>query len=246
MTETYYSVDTGPRGCGASRTIGGVYAELPLGPFGKPVEEFLVDPPIIIDPERLGVSPVGVKLTYDVHGTPHLLDWIGSEHYPNVADMIEEIRHMGMSRRLPANKAILSELGQGSKIVMIHARGHIENRFHYYELPQACPKNKLNHECTAQNEVIKAPEEMCVGLYWQDIQHGEALECDSRLVDRTMPSFTYTGFSPPEGVSREYKPAIFAAFPIASLGVVKGDDGEHEKGLEAAHASMLNVNLTDS
>ena len=42
-----------------------------------------------------------------------------------------------------------------------------------------------------------------------------------------------------------YLPAIFAAFPIANLAVVKGDDGEHERPAELASESKLNVRIAN-
>jgi hypothetical protein len=85
------------RGCG-TRVKGGIYAECKLSPFGMPIEHFLIDPPNPI-PDDLGLTPVGVKL-FERDGVFHILDWVGSAHYKNVADFIEETRNFGASRRL--------------------------------------------------------------------------------------------------------------------------------------------------
>ena len=70
------------RGCGY-RQPGGAYFAVPLGPDGRPIEEFLIDPPVVIDdPTRLGLAPVGVTLI-EREGATHVIDIVGREHYPN-------------------------------------------------------------------------------------------------------------------------------------------------------------------
>jgi len=86
------------RGCG-TRCRGGLYAECGMGPNGSPVENFLMDPPVLLDFARIGVIPRGTHLV-ERNGATHLFDWIGAESYPNVADFIEEVRRFGLSRRL--------------------------------------------------------------------------------------------------------------------------------------------------
>lgn len=252
MSETMYVpgtsfVDTGPRGCGVSRTVGGVYAELPLGPNGQPVEHFLLDPPIIIDPEELGLSAVGVKLIEDADGIWHVLDWVGSVYYPNVADMIEEVRHMGMSRRLPANRGALSVLGPQSKVLMVHNRGHIQNTVDYWQRFGDEFKDDIACKKDIEEHTDKSYLKMCVSLFWEDIQHGEEVGGEGipeGWVRRQMPSFSYEGMERPENAGH-YLPAIFAAFPIANLAVVKGDNGEHERPAELANESKLNVRIAN-
>ena len=44
------------RGCGY-RQPGGAYFAIPLGPGGRPIEVFLITPPVVIDdPARLGLG----------------------------------------------------------------------------------------------------------------------------------------------------------------------------------------------
>lgn len=136
------------RGCG-SRVQGDVYATLPLGPDGSPVEDYLFDPPIPLDAEAMGVKPRGVAFTQAPDGTTHVLDWIGADSYPNATDFIEEVRHMGMSRKIPKNMDF-SRLTSRSRLMVLHPRGYIENWLEYWnvagEVVSGCPKHKGHHK----------------------------------------------------------------------------------------------------
>lgn len=243
--------------CG-TRVPAGVYATTPSSARGVPVESFLLDPPryqveIAGEPapvpiiEAFGVTPIGVSLWKDRAGTYHLLDWVGSKSYPNVADWIEEVRAMGVSRRVPITLDF-ELLSEKSKILMFHSRGHIENAADYL-LDEAseelsgfdnCPKKREAHEKGAGLG-------MCVRLYWQDVWGGESITNGwaDRLVRRELPCNDYEALAPPEDVEPRYAPAMFAAFPIAGLEVVKSDDGRHADALEAASHSGIRVSLED-
>ncbi len=91
--------DPVPHGCG-DREPGGVYAESGLSPRGRPLEEFLIDPPL---PIPAGLDLIHKPRTWqrmlpsgepalDVEGLPiyDLLIWVGQEHYPYVPDFLEE------------------------------------------------------------------------------------------------------------------------------------------------------------
>lgn len=67
-----------------------------------------------------------------------------------------------------------------------------------------------------------------------------------RAVRRAMPSFSYTAWSPPEGVKPRHGLGIFASFPISRLVAVKDrDGGKHEAVAEKARASKLPVKYED-
>src|SRR5579859_7564153 len=101
MTETSAPLATSGarRGCGY-RQPGGAYFAVPLGPGGRPVEEFLIDRPIVVDAAKLGAAAVGVTLL-ERDGVTHVLDIVGREHYPTVAEFVDEVRRLGVSRRAP-------------------------------------------------------------------------------------------------------------------------------------------------
>jgi hypothetical protein len=218
------------RGCG-SRVKGGVYMECGTSPIGLPLERFIVDPPRPIDPEALGVSPVGVTLI-EVKGVTHVFDWIGSKHYANVADFVEEARRFGTSRRLPKNLDF-SRLTSQSRMILIHARAYIGNYRAYLaaepEGARSCPAAKHGTDGA----------EMCARYWWQDLHWpdgangfdatniGHEAQDPERMVTSEMPSFRYKGWKRPEGVTPEYRPAIFLSLPINRLVVVKSDDGSH-------------------
>lgn len=87
------------RGCGR-RKPGGIYLETELSPFGKPIEDFLVDPPIPVDGDGWEfLTPIGQHLVQK-ENIWHIADWVGSEYYPNVLDFVLETEQFGLSRRI--------------------------------------------------------------------------------------------------------------------------------------------------
>jgi hypothetical protein len=219
------------RGCG-TRVKGGVYMECGTSPTGEPLERFIVDPPLAIDTEALGISPVGVTL-HEVRGVTHVFDWIGSSHYPNVADFVEEARRFGASRRLPKNLDF-SRLTAQSRMVLVHARAFIENHRAYATIEpddvRGCPSAKHGHDGA----------EMCARLWWQDLALDGTTGFESmalahevpdpqRMVSRDMPSFRYKGWRRPAEITPVHLPAIFLSLPINRLVVIRSEDGSHEE-----------------
>lgn len=225
-----------PRGCG-ERVQGGVYAECGLGPNGTPVEEFLIDPPVPVPP-ALPITAIGVQLI-ERDGVHHILDWVGSAHYPNVADFVEEVMHFGMSRRLP-NNLEWGKITPASRHLLIHARAYVANCTEYAQWD--CPQHKPAHApaevlreftervLSPDTDVFKvAPCTCCAGFWWRDIEGGEPDPNATTISDeviRKMPSFEYFGHARPAGCEPKYAPAFFAAFPITRLVVVEGEDSE--------------------
>lgn len=227
------------RGCG-ERVEGGCYAECGLSPFGRPLEEFLIDPPIRADVKALGITQRGVHLI-EQNGVFHIADWVGAEHYPNVADFIEEGRRFGFSRRCEGID--YAKLTDKSKLVLLHARAWIENADEYLNYfckvspaplteYDPCPMNKVAHE-------YHANPEMCVGVWWNDVEGGKAGE--GRAVVRHMPSFSYNAFCRPPNVTPEYQVAFFLTLPIHRLVVVKAEDESHKPKLEKVSRTKLMV-----
>lgn len=240
----------GPRGCG-SRQKGASYLVLPLDPNGVPVETYLFDPPTVINPDETGVSPLGMTTIRDPStGVVHLLDWIGSKHYPNVADFVEEVKHMGLSRRVSGNFDF-SLLTRQSRLLTIHERAYIANWGlysirEYNELDEtfSCPKHHEDHEYRVRPDgATNAPFEMCIRWWWQDIERGEPTGHDDYSVRRKMPSFAYEGVKKPE-INTNYKPAIFAAWPIAGIDVIRGGKND-QAAVDKASLGELPVTLED-
>jgi len=229
------------RGCG-TRKKGGIYAVTPLGKHGQPVEAFLLCPPKLLNFD----VPVRGMLPVVLNGTTNLIDWVGAQYYPNVADFVEEVRLFGLSRAMSPT-APFEELTAQSRLITVHPRAWIHNISEYGIPYWTCPKNIRGHGFTDPGT---AEVPMCAGAYWWDVTDGEPLEVAAgtrqaddaeRAVTRQMPSFRYFAHCRPEGVVPEYSPAAFAAWPIAKLQVIRGEYGEHEPAIDRLSGSDLNL-----
>lgn len=233
------------RGCG-TRVQGGVYIETTSDPFGQPVEFFLIDPPRPIVPDEIGLTPIGVTPVVR-DGVTHVMDWVGSESYPNVADFIEEAKRMGVSRRL--SKAFEFEtLSPESRLILVHAKAFIEWPRKLWEeivgiegnTQHVCPKDLPDHPDAAL-------EMTCLGLCWFDLPLPEDGDAEtSNRYDVEMPWGSYVGTHVPG--TRKHQPAVFASFPIGQVTVVRDPDGgSHEEALEkASKVAGLPVVLEDA
>ena len=242
------------RGCG-SRKKGGIYSTCPLGPGGTPVDAFLIDPPSELPEGLADLSRQGVML-FDRDGVTHVLDWVGSNHYPNVADFIEEVKRMGMSRRLPSTTEF-SRLSALSQHFLVHERAIVAHPELYRQPTDpknveayTCPKDIAVHCCG--NAIGRAP--MCAGIWWEDLDGatsdydgGMTVDPADRRVIRQISCGEYAGLVAPIAPSmREYMPGIFAAFPISRLEVVKDDVADrHDAAVDKAGKSKLDVTLCD-
>jgi hypothetical protein len=146
----------GSRGCG-TREPGGAYLAVPLGPGGRPVEEFLIDPPLVVDAKSLGLSAIGVTLI-DRDDVTHVFDVVGRAHYPTLAGFVDEIRRMGVSRRI-AKTTQFARLGKHSRLLLLHEHADIANA---PEFPTArrCP-------CSVDEHLAMRFSGMCARL-WSD------------------------------------------------------------------------------
>ena len=165
------------RGCG-DREPGGVYAECGLSSGGSPLEAFLVDPPLPL-PEGKGKEELANKPQLWVRtartdaadptseyvvmnpGTDQpivdLLIWVGEEHYPHVADYIEEVRRLGASRKLNPNLD-LSQLTRYSRMVMAHPSA-LNTLWHEQQPPLCCAKAIAGHALDSIEEAEDDEEE---------------------------------------------------------------------------------------
>jgi hypothetical protein len=232
------------RGCGV-RKRGGIYLVVPLakpGEGGRPLTDFIVDPPSPVDPEALGVSPVGVSLI-EHGGVWHVLDWVGSDNYPNVADFIEEAARHGISRRL-SQSFDFAKITSASRLLLIHGRGTIDDPTPYYEGIDGdtypCITRHADH-------LINPPTEMCATVWWNDLDGGIPYdEENARLVRRTIGDTTYFARATPFHASPVYRPAIFMSTPIPQLEIVKDmQNFTHEHAYEVASTAGVDVSFVD-
>lgn len=252
------------RGCG-SRKVGGIYLTVPLAKEGgATIESLLVDPPSVIDPNRVGLSAIGVQ-TIERGGVSHVLDWVGSENYPNVADFVEEARRMGISRRI-SKTFDFYKLTPKSRLFLVHQRAYVQNSKAYYEAYQdergepvvwKCPKFIPHHQHPAsQTELfgkVLDYVECCAGVWWHDIDGGEAVLDPAfpyRSVERTVGSTTYFGLRRPDCFDKEgpeYLPAVFMSVGIPKIEVIRDPkDGTHQEAVDLASKAFIDVEVVDS
>lgn len=240
------------RGCG-TRKRGGIYSTCPLAAGGRPVEDFLIDPPLELEGP---LAPQGVG-TIVREGVTHIVDWVGSTHYPNVADFVEEVRRMGMSRRIPSTFDF-SKLTRDSCHILVHARtivAHpemyrpalIHEPGHVFDGPMhLCPKFIVDHQRGYGKP--ETPPEMCAGIWWEDLDPCEYLgDGQDRKAKRRIPSGVYEGLgSPVEPRMREYFPGLFLMMPIVTLQIVRDAiSGRHEEAAWGAGRAGIPTELVD-
>jgi hypothetical protein len=146
------------RGCGY-RQPGGAYFAVPLGPGGRPIEEFLIDPPVVIDdPARLGLASVGVTMI-ERDAVTHVIDVVGREHYPTVASFIDEARRLGISRRAPRT-IDFARITPASRLLLAHTHADIANAAEF-PCQERCP-------CHVAKHLMFGFGDMCARLWWEE------------------------------------------------------------------------------
>lgn len=227
------------RGCGR-RVPGGVYAEVHLHKLGRPIEDFLVDPPLPVDAQALGLTARGVTVLpnpRDPEGPADVLDIVGRKNYPHVADFVEEARRKGVSRRLPANLDF-SRLGKGSRLILLHEEAVVDNFGQFLQPPDLlCPKGLPQHD--------DAPlHEQCAGVWWTDFSSNEVVWGRRQFTD-----FSYRAQERPVGVTPKHRLGIFLVLWLDNLAVVRGKlQQEQERAaqnLERARKAGLKVKLVE-
>jgi hypothetical protein len=139
------------RGCGI-RQPGGAYLAVPLGPGGSPAEHFLIDPPILIDPDSLGLSAVGTALHTCSTSSA------ASTTRPSPSS-IEEARRLGISRRI-AKTADFSRITRARRLILLHAHADIANAWDF-ETARRCPCDDAEH-------LAEGFSGMCARLWWDE------------------------------------------------------------------------------
>lgn len=217
MTNLLTVAKGGRRLCGAGRTAGSVYVECGVPLHGTPIERFLHDPPVPVDPVQLGLSAQGVSSFRDEQGVLHLVDWVGESHYAYPADFIEEARSMGVSRKIPVNTD-LRGLTAASKLILLHASASVENaKAVSLDSEVRCPNNQ------------HLPGEDCCGLHWvvpeandgpdyRKLADGKYI-LTPRLFKRPAPVLSF---------------GYFMAVPITNVTVIRNHDGTVDERAQAS------------
>lgn len=249
------------RGCGR-RQKGGVYLSTPVSDRGVPLESFLLCPPRPVDRAALRLEPIGVQLV-EIGGVTHVFDIVGRTHYPNVADMIAELKRYGASRRI-AGSTDFRRLTAESRLVLLHERAIIANADRLLAVlrdeererrPDAtgwtplrlCPAKRVDHMAIPIDD--PQPNLMCQALYWEDIEGGEAVLDPAvpwRTVDRQVGSTSYRARRRPDDLDLAYELGIFAILPIHHIAVIRDPEGgRHHAAFDKANQGGLDVIVED-
>ena len=249
----------GKRGCGF-RSPGGIYLETLLSRNGKPVEHFLLDPPVPVE-DGLGLPDRGVLILErpDGSGVHDVYDHVGASGYPNVADFVEEVRRMGLSRRVSRGEDF-SKIGPGSRIFLAHSRAIIAEPVAYYAAlnqeqadypgarPWACRCEVEQHSRLPGG--MGPQDETCASLWYEDVAGGDLSynpDHPPRTVRREVGDVVYVARQRPEGIQASYHRGFFLSLPLHRLAVINDPEGdEHEASLERAAESGLPVELEDA
>lgn len=191
------------RGCG-SRVENALYCCVETSPFGKPIEDFLVDPVLAWHGAKTLRAPM---LIQDSNQVNHVVLGIGKEYYPFTSDFVEETRNMGVSKRIPLNFDPSLLTPDKSKLLLVHARAipHFQYRLDCVE----CPKDLSEaHEC------IKGLWQLSTLLDVAEKHHVEA-DHSVLMMKVTTPSATYYAGKPmqPKTFIDEYSSGIILSFP---------------------------------
>lgn len=255
------------RGCG-SRSPGGVYLVTSLGRDGVPLRDCVIDPPIPVDAQAVGLSPQGMAPARTSLGHVRILDWVGEGFYPNTADYVEEVALFGSSRRVPKTFDF-SLLTPKSQHVLCHPRAIVTNRVWlagHLALSEGEEHSYLNRlrravgggYCPFKGEAHPGVEPgavMCAAMWWEVLlpksvrfdEDPEGFEAQCRRdqsVVRRMPSFSYEGYTLPDRDRwvPEFALGAFLALPISRIEVVRDpEEGSHLEGLAKARRAQLPV-----
>lgn len=259
------------RGCGV-RHRGAIYVEVPTSRSGRPLEDFLVCSPVPVDAEAMRLEPRGVSLIErpSAEGVYDIYDWIGSTHYPNVADVLAEGRRLGFSRRV-ARTLDFARIGPDTRLILLHSRAHMRNA---HELRRALlheARERMGDGHTERGQVIRAScpkavpghtdihdlgrrgaplvTEMCQALYQDDVGGGELVLDPAvpwRTVERQIGETVYRARRRPDGFVPDYQVAIFAVLPIGHITVIRDPEGgTHIDALDRAKRAGIDVELED-
>lgn len=239
----------GGRGCG-ERNEGMPYACCGLGKWGKPVEEFIIDP-IIPWP---GKFQRGIKILprnpKEPDGVKDMVVFVSKKDYPSPWDFIEEVAQFGASRKmskdLPFEK--LTPGPGGSRMVFCHA--HSIPLFNYElnrdEVPlYGCSEFQFwadhREAYDGQPPERHIDQRLCthglkdlVYLVHGDISPSES---DPEFYQVNMPSFNYSAKYPQlpaTYIPTTWEIGLFLALPLTHFEFCRKADPETKTRAEAA------------
>jgi len=151
----------------------------------------------------------------------HILDHVGMQY--QVADMIEEVRAHGLSRKTHENFPFDKLDPFKSKIWLCHSQAWIRRMTDTFETWE-CQKKLVAHMPDYMRE--NTPELCCSGGWYQNIRDAvpyvktDVIDLFPRPVERTLEGgHTYIGSASPEDCELEYNEAVFLVLPITNISV---------------------------
>jgi hypothetical protein len=231
-----------PRGCG-EREPGGCYVESGVGPFGYPLEHFMIDPPqrlpsgldLINKPQILPRIGLSGEQEYDEADLPifDLFMHIGATHYPWAPDYIEETRRLGASRRINPHLH-LSLLTRASRMILAHPKA-IPQNWLALQPPVRCKKRLERHDLASYIRLSLDPlrDEQrpgsCLFKLWEVIPREQAestqeLEGQPPLCLRRCGSTVYQ-YTPTGEHVIAWEEAFILALPLTGFSLIQYADG---------------------
>lgn len=261
---------SGKRACGETRSEASVYAEFGFGSGGAPLEEYLFDPPMRVD-QAFGPDfqlPNRGVVVVERKGVAHIVDRVGSGNYPDPAFYLEEVRHLGLSRKVPRNLDF-ARFTTKSLDLLVHDLGWIQNWTDWVlgscstckgaeDVIQAwgCPKKLASHSpANFRDEAALGPDggHPCSGLWWENSQWvppGKSRKDVDKQREQGIREHTVTlpcgktypaRWSPAAAKLSEFHPALIARFPISCFCLVQARDGSHADLREALSGCSVPV-----
>ena len=238
------------RGCG-TRIQHALYACIPTGDTAIPIERFILDPPL---PWSMGHFR-GPRLYERNDGVTDMILWIGQEHYPYVSDFIEEARQHGISRRVPISRQLTYHMldSRDSRILLVHPRAIYKGCYRLNPTEPIAPPEALTPRPDPTQGDCNHPRERgsrdtyCAFAGWElsatDTQSGHEVNIDGpNYAHIHTPSVDYIVRQPLEmGDEDQWRPGIFAAFPMSHFEYVNNNGGMPER---AAEVLGQNISIT--
>ena len=223
-----------PRGCG-ERKAGDLYLCVGQSEGGKPIEHFMLDPPI---PWHKGHFQ-GCELFTRSDGIVDIIMWVGAEHYPFIPDFIEEARHHGISKKIPRSGDYSMLTPFKSTLMLVHPRcihnvqynlkstggtivPHISRPAEDFVPSQECDHHPVRDgiQCVFSNWDIAGHFDMEKHRVYDNVGGDHWIETPSvRYITRPCTNEV------PEFVDNiDFQPGIFARFPITHFEFIGQND----------------------
>lgn len=162
----------------------GIYALCADVGSNQPIEPYVLDLPQRFPTyvrDAIGLKPGTQRLLMDTYdqSVVHVLDWLPTTQYQRVVYWLEEVRALGIRRRLDIPPDEVRLLGLRSRLVSLHSHGWIENGRQYL-IARGPLRTRLQSGEEAHPDVG--------GLWW--CPKGNPEHCDPDVIrERGLPIF---------------------------------------------------------